>query len=237
MRGSVLGILQYMNISVLGTGVVGRAHAEKLVSLGHSVTVGTKDVQKTMSEQQPDGMGNPPFSVWHKDHAQVKLATFADAAKSGDIIFEALHGAIVVEVLKGVEAELAGKIVIDIANPLDFSRGMPPSLFISNTDSLGEQVQNALPQVKIVKTFNTMNAQLQVNPRLLKDGDHHIFISGNDQAAKQQVTEFLKAYGWKFIIDLGDISTARGTEMLMPIWLRLWGSLKTPMFNYKIVTE
>lgn len=226
-----------MNISVLGTGMVGRAHAEKLVSLGHVVVIGTKDVQRTMTNDKPDGMGNPPFSVWHKDHTQIKLVSFADAAKHGEIIFEALHGAIVVEVLRSVETELIGKVVIDIANPLDFSHGMPPSLFISNTDSLGEQVQNALPKAKIVKTFNTMNALLQVNPRLLKDGDHHIFVSGNDPAAKNQVTELLKSYGWKFIIDLGDITTARGTEMLMPFWLRLWGSLKTPMFNYKIVTE
>lgn len=114
---------------------------------------------------------------------------------------------------------------------------MPPSLFVSNTDSLGEQVQKVLPNTKVVKTFNTMNAMLQVNPQQLADGDHHIFVSGNDAEAKNTVTELLKSYGWKHIIDLGDITTARGTEMMMPVWLRLWGSLKTPMFNYKIVTQ
>lgn len=224
-----------MKVSVLGTGMVGRAHATKLLAMGHDVVIGTNDVTKTMAATKPDAMGNPPFSVWYKDHGKIRLATFADAAIHGEIVIEALHGEIAVEVLKKIESELADKILIDISNPLDFSKGMPPSLFVSNTDSLGEQVQNALPRVKVVKTFNTMTAPLQVNPTMLKDGDHHIFVSGNDSSAKMKVTNLLKSYGWKNIIDLGDITTARGTEMLMPFWLRLWGTLKTPMFNYKIV--
>ncbi len=226
-----------MKVAVLGTGMVGRAHAAKLVELGHDVTIGTNDVAKTLAETKPGQMGNPPFSEWQKANPKVKLATFADAVKDTDMILEALHGAIVVEVLKTLESDLVGKVLIDIANPLDFSKGMPPSLFVSNTDSLGEQVQKALPKTKVVKTFNTMNAMLQVNPQQLANGEHHIFVSGNDTDAKNTVTELLKSYGWKHIIDLGDITTARGTEMMMPVWLRLWGSLKTPMFNYKIVTE
>lgn len=226
-----------MKIAVLGTGMVGRAHAAKLVELGHDVTVGTKDVAKTMAETKPDQMGNPPFSDWQKANPKVKLTTFSEAVKDKDMILEALHGAIVVEVLKTLVSDLANKVLIDIANPLDFSKGMPPSLFVSNTDSLGEQVQKALPKTKVVKTFNTMNAILQVNPQQLAQGDHHIFLSGNDTEAKNTVTELLKSYGWKHIIDLGDITTARGTEMMMPVWLRLWGSLKTPMFNYKIITQ
>ena len=217
--------------------MVGRAHAAKLVELGHDVTIGTQDVAKTMAEAKPDQMRNPPFFEWQKAHPQVKVATFADAVKDTDLILEALHGAIVVEVLKALETDLAGKVLIDIANPLDFSKGMPPSLFVSNTDSLGERLQKALPNTKVVKTFNTMNAMLQVNPQQLAQGEHHIFMSGNDSDAKAKVTELLKSYGWKHIIELGDITTARGTEMMMPVWLRLWGSLKTPMFNYKIVTE
>lgn len=226
-----------MKIGVLGAGMVGRAHAAKLIELGHEIVIGTKDVAKTMTEDKPDAMGNPPFNVWHKDNNKVTLATFEEAAKHGEIIFEALHGAVAVEVLKTFEADLAGKILIDIANPLDFSKGMPPSLFVSNIDSLGEQIQKALPETKVVKTFNTINAMLQVNPQMLANGDHHIFMSGNDADAKVKVTEILKSYGWKNIIDLGDITTARGTEMLMPMWLRLWGTLKTPMFNYKIVKQ
>ncbi len=226
-----------MKVAVLGTGMVGRAHAAKLIELGHEVTVGTKDVAKTMAETNLDQMGNPPYAVWQNDNENVKLATFADAVKDADMVLEALHGTIAVEVLKTLETSLSDKILIDIANPLDFSKGMPPSLSVSNTDSLGEQIQNALPKTKVVKTFNTMNAMLQVHPQQLANGDHHIFVSGNDADAKMRVNELLKSYGWIHIIDLGDITTARGTEMMMPVWLRLWGSLKTPMFNYKIVTE
>ncbi len=225
-----------MKIAVLGTGMVGRAHAAKLIQLGHDVTVGTKDVAKTMAIKEPDQMGNPPYSVWQKERPQIKLAPFTDAVNGADLVLEALHGAIAVEVLKTLEAGLVDKVLIDIANPLDFSKGMPPSLFVSNTESLGEQIQNALPKTRIVKTFNTMNAMLQVNPQQLAGGEHHIFVSGNDSDAKMKVRELLERYGWKHIIDLGDITTARGTEMMMPMWLRLWGSLKTPMFNYKIVT-
>lgn len=224
-----------MKIGILGTGMVGRAHAGKLIELGHEVVMGTKDVAKTMAETKPDAMGNPPFSVWHKTHPHVKLATFAEAANHGEIVWEALSGSSAVAVLTSVEAELAGKILIDIANPLDFSKGMPPSLFVSNTDSLGEQIQKALPKVNVVKTFNTTNAYIQVNPQQLADGDHHIFISGNNADAKAKVTEILKSYGWKNSIDLGDITTARGTEMLLPVWLRLWNALQNPNFNFKIV--
>lgn len=224
-----------MKIAVLGTGMVGRSHAEKLVLLGHDVVIGTKDPAKTMAQDKPDAMGSPPFSVWHQDNSQIKLVSFTDAAKHGEIVFEALHGAAVVEVLNSLKADLAHKILIDIANPLDFSKGMPPSLFVSNTDSLGEQVQKALPETKVVKTFNTMAVTLQVNPQMLANGDHSIFISGNDISAKAEVTKILNSYGWKDVIDLGDITTARGTEMLMPFWLRMWGSLQTPIFNYKII--
>jgi len=226
-----------MKVAVLGTGMVGRAHAAKLVELGHDVVMGTKDVTKTMAETKADSMGNPPFRVWHKKHDKVKLATFSEAAKHGEIIWEALNGAAAVEVLKALENDLGDKILIDIANPLDFSKGMPPSLFVCNTDSLGEQIQRALPKVKVVKAFNTMNAYLQVDPRQLAGGDHHLIVSGNDASAKAQVIKIAKEwYGWEHVIDLGDITTSRGTEMILAIWIRLWGALKTPMFAFKIVT-
>ncbi len=221
-------------IGILGTGTVGRAHAAKLLELGYDVVLGTRDVEKTLADTKKDAMGNPPFSEWRKDHINVKLATFADTAKQGEIIIEALKGEVVIGELKKLEKQLKGKILVDIANPLDFSKGMPPSLLICNTDSLGEQIQKTLPNVKVVKTFNTMNAFLQVAPKQLADGDHHLFLSGNDADAKGKVTEIAKRYGWTNIIDLGDITTARGTEMLLPIWLRLLGALQTPMFNFKI---
>jgi predicted dinucleotide-binding enzyme len=225
-----------INIGILGTGIVGRSHAAKLASLGHEVMIGTRDPAKTLAVGQPDAMGNPPFSAWQKDKSRVKLVVFAEAAARGEFVINALHGGAAVEALKKVEAGLEGKVLIDISNPLDFSKGMPPSLFVCNTDSLGEQIQRALPRTKVVKTLNTMNALLQMNPRELADGDHHAFVSGNDASAKGQVIQVLKEwYGWRNIIDLGDITTARGVEMLLPMWVRLWGVLQTPLFNYKIV--
>jgi len=226
-----------MKISVFGTGMVGRAHAEKLAEMGHDVVIGTQNVAKTLAHTEKDAMGTTSFAEWSGAHKNIKVVTFIQAAQHGEVIFEALKGDVVIEVLKALETQLANKLLIDIANPLDFSQGMPPSLSVCNTDSLGEQLQEALPQVKVVKTLNTMSAYLQVNPEILMDGDHTIFMSGNDQEAKKKVTELLAAYGWTDIIDLGDISTARGTEMLLPIWLRLWGTLKTPMFNFKIKRE
>jgi len=133
------------------------------------------------------------------------------------------------------EDNLNGKIIIDIANPLDFSQGMPPTLSVSNTDSLGEQIQRRFPEAKVVKTLNTMNAYLMVDPSQLAAADHTLFVSGDDAGAKAIVTELLQSFGWTDIIDLGDISTARGTEMLLPIWVRLFGALQKPIFNFKIV--
>jgi len=224
-----------MKITILGTGIVGRTHAKKLTDLGHVVFMGTQDPKKTMQQDKQDMMGNPPFPVWHKDNQSVELLTFSEAAAKGEIIFEALHGQIAVEALKTIKNELTEKILVDISNPLDFSKGFPPALFVENTDSLGEIIQRELPETKVVKTFNTLTAALQVNPKMLADGEHDLFISGNDIDAKNKVMEIQKSYGWKNIIDLGDITTSRGTEMLMPFWLRMMGSLKTPMFNYKIV--
>jgi predicted dinucleotide-binding enzyme len=125
---------------------------------------------------------------------------------------------------------------MDISNPLDFSRGMPPTLFVCNDDSLGEQIQREFPQTMVVKTLNTLTASLMVNPGLLADGDHTVFVSGNDQAAKSQVSKWLAEwFGWKHILDLGDITTARGVEMYLPLWLRLWGALGTGMLNIKVI--
>jgi len=224
-----------MRIGILGTGIVGRSHAGRLSALGHDVAIGTHDVTRTLTRNEPDPMGNISFQEWHKEHPSVKLLPFAAAAKHGEIVFDALRGQFSLSVLSPLAAELDGKIIVDIANPLDFSRGMPPSLLVSNTDSLGEQVQRALPKARVVKIFNTVSAFLQVNPGDLAGGDHDIFMCGNDREAKETVRKIAAGYGWKTVIDLGDITNARGTEMMMPIWLRLWGALGTPAFNFKIV--
>jgi len=224
-----------MNVGVLGTGVVGRIIGAKAAQLGHSVVMGTRDVNKSLAQDKTDGMGNEPLNVWLQQHPQIKLATFAGAATFGAIVFNCTSGGNSLDALSMAgEQNLNGKVLIDIANPLDFSRGMPPTLSICNTDSLGEQIQRTFPQVKVVKTLNTMNANVMVNPSLVP-GDHDVFVSGDDPAAKAQVTEILRTwFGWKSVIDLGDIKTARGVEMMLPVWLSLWGALQTPMFNFRV---
>jgi len=224
-----------MKIGVLGTGMVGRAHTEKLASLGYDVMIGTQDVKKTLAKTDPDQMGNPPFKTWHSKNSKVKLGTFLEVSKHAPMILNALNGKISLKVLKKLKLNLSKKILIDISNPLDFSKGMPPTLFVCNDNSLSEQIQKLLPQTKVVKTLNTTNAYVQVNPKMLARGDHSIFISGNDKSSKTKVEKLLNEYGWKDIIDLGDIKTARGAEMILPIWLSIWNSTGNPNFNFKIV--
>ena len=225
-----------MRFGILGTGVVGRTIAARLDGMGHEVTVGTRDPEETASRAEPDTYGNPPFSVWQEEHLEVRLATFSEAAAHGEMVVNATSGTVSLEVLElAEESNLNGKILIDVANPLDFSQGMPPTLLVSNTDSLGEQIQKRFPEVKVVKTLHTMNAYLMVDPTQLVGADHTVFVSGDDAEAKAKVIELLRSFGWTDIIDLGDITTARGTEMLLPIWLRLFGALQKPVFNFKIV--
>ena len=223
-----------MKIAVLGTGMVGQAVAARLFGLSHDVTVGTRDPEQTLGRTDPDAMGNPPFSAWAADHPQVRVATFADAAAQAEMVVNATNGAGALPALQQAGAEhLAGKVIIDISNPLDFSNGFPPTLFVKDTDSLGEQIQRTFPQARVVKTLNTMTAALMVHPEVLGE-DSSVFVSGDDAEAKSTVADLLKSLGHRDIIDLGDISTARGTEMMLPIWLRLMGALGTPAFNFKI---
>jgi predicted dinucleotide-binding enzyme len=225
-----------VRFGILGTGAVGKTIAARLAGLGHEVMVCTRDPEETMSRTEPDPYDNPPFSAWQEEHSEVRLGMFAEAAAHGEMIVNATAGAVSLEALEQAgEDNLNGKVLIDIANPLDFSKGMPPSLSVSNTDSLGEQIQRRFPEAKVVKTLHTMNAHLMVDPAQLAAADHTVFVSGGDSEAKGKVSELLQSLGWTDIIDLGDISTARGTEMLLPIWLRLFGALQKPIFNFKIV--
>lgn len=227
-----------MKIGVLGTGVVGQTITGKLSELGHDVLVGTRNVARTLAHTEPHPYGFPAFSVWQKDHPRVRLGTFAEAATHAELVINAVNGAGTLPALhQAGTSNLSGKILIDISNPLDFSKGRPPTLSVCNTDSLGEQIQSAFPQLKVVKTLNTVTASLMVDPLQLANGEHQLFVSGNDAAAKAQVTAWLAAwFGWKQIIDLGDITTARGTEMYLPLWLRLMGALGTPVFNIRVVS-
>ena len=225
-----------MRIAVLGTGMVGQAVAARLDELGHDVTVGTRDPEATRARDEADQMGNPGVGTWVEEHPSIGLATFADATTNADLVVNATNGSVSLDVLALAGADnLAGKVLIDIANPLDFSAGFPPTLFVKDTDSLGEQIQRAFPKTHVVKTLNTMNAHLMVRPATLAEGDHSVFVSGNDEVAKKTVAELLISMGHTDVIDLGDLSTARGTEMLLPVWLRLMNALGTPAFNFKIV--
>lgn len=224
-----------MNIAVLGTGMVGQALAGRLLELGHDVVVGTRDPEATRLRDEADGMGNPPFSTWLAAHPSAGLATFADAAGAAELVVNATSGFGALPALEAAGADnLAGKPILDISNPLDFSAGFPPTLWVKDTDSLGEQIQRAFPQAHVVKTLNTLTAALMVNPKDLGQ-ESSVFVSGNDEAAKATVTELLKSFGHTDVIDLGDITTARGTEMLLPVWLRLMGALGTATFNFRIV--
>jgi 8-hydroxy-5-deazaflavin:NADPH oxidoreductase len=224
-----------MDIAVLGTGMVGRAVAGRLHDLGHAVVVGTRDPKATLARTEPDGMGNPPFSAWHADHPAIGLGTFPEAASGAELVMNASSGAAALEVLRLTGgANLAGKLVVDISNPLDFSGGFPPTLFVKDTDSLGEQIQRAFPEAKVVKTLNTMTASLMVDPKML-GASSSVFVSGDDAEAKTTVVTLLESFGHDDVIDLGPLETARGTEMMLPVWLRLMGALGTPFFNVKIV--
>lgn len=215
-----------MKIAVLGTGMVGNAIASKLVSLGHEVKMGSRTAN------------NEKAAEWVKNAGKgASQGTFADAAAHGEIVFNCTLGAVAIDILNQAGAQnLNGKVLIDISNPLDFSKGMPPSLFTKSDDSLAEQIQKAFPEVRVVKALNTVSAPVMVDPSLVNGGDHDMFVSGNDAAAKGRVIEILKGwFGWKHVTDLGDITTARGTEMYLPLWIRLWGSLQTHQFNIKVV--
>jgi hypothetical protein len=201
--------------------------------------MGTRNVADTLARTQPDQYGRPGFSSWRQAHPAVQLGTFAEAAGHGEVVINATNGAASLDALHlAGEANLRDKILIDLSNPLVFSAGMPPYLAVCNTDSLGEQIQRTFPRAKVVKTLNTVTAPLMVNPALVANGDHTLFLSGNDQAAKAQVKSWLQEwFGWRDVIDLGDITSARAAEMYLPIWLRLWGVLGTGMFNVKVVKQ
>ncbi len=228
-------------IAILGTGSVGRTFAEKFITLGYDVMTGTRNVKEKMADKSKDGYGNPPFSEWHSANQAVKMGTFKEASAFGDIILNATKGVESVNILKQADpANLQGKILIDVSNPLDFSKGMPPVLLpdLSNTNSLGEEIQRSFPGLLVVKALNTMWAGLMVNPQMLNGGDHNAFICGNDSSAKSTVKEIMKSFGWsdKNIMDLGDITASRGTEMYLPLWLRIFGTTKNGAFNIKIVS-
>jgi Predicted dinucleotide-binding enzymes len=229
-----------MKIGIIGTGAVGKTIASKLLELNHGVMMGTRNVSDKITSTAKDIYGNPPFNEWLKTNNKVKLGSFAEAAAFGDLIINATNGGNSVTALINAGAKnLAGKVLVDIANPLDFSSGMPPTLLagLNNTNSLGEEIQKTFPDTMVVKTLNTMWCGLMINPNLVGKGDHINFISGNNPEAKTKVKKLLNQFGWldENIFDIGDITGARATESLLPIWLKVMGITKNGAFNFKLV--
>jgi len=204
--------------------MVGESIANKLISLGHSVCMGsrTADNEKAVSWARA---ASPAASV----------LAFSDAARFGEIIFVCTKGDASLDVVRNLPTDAVdGKILIDVSNPLDFSHGMPPSLLICNTNSLGEEIQKAQPRARVVKTLNVVNAAVMVNPAKT-GGSPTMFVSGDDAEAKAKVIGLLQSFGWTDIIDLGNIATARGTEMLLPIWLSVLQTYGHPNYGFKII--
>jgi predicted dinucleotide-binding enzyme len=225
-----------MHIAVFGTATVGRVLAAGFAEHGHQVIIGTRSVADTMARSEPDERGQVAYRVWQEDHPTISLASFADAARASDVIVNATSGMVSESALAQAGASnLAGKVILDVSNPLDFSNGFPPTLDPVNTDSIGERLQRAFPESHVVKTLNTVNANVMVRPSTLGKGDHTIFICGDDGGAKSTVKVLLAELGWGDVIDLGDIASARGMEMYLPLWLRLMGALGTADFNVKVV--
>lgn len=199
-----------MRIGVLGTGVVGTTIASKLRELGHEVLIGSRT-------------------------AGADAVPFADAAAHGELVFNCTNGAASIEALQAAGADnLAGKVLVDVSNALTGSQEAP--LFVTNDDSLGERIQRAFPDAKVVKSLHTVNAAVMVDPTRVP-GEHDIFVCGDDDEAKAQVAELLESFGWprEHILDLGGISAARGTEMYLALWLRLWGAVGSADFNIRVV--
>ena len=212
-----------MRIAVIGTGVVGRTLAQAFQRAGHDVVVGTRDTDATSGREEWVGLGVP-------------LQPLATVAGEADLVVNATSGVASLSALGEVGTDhLAGKVLVDVSNPLDFSQGFPPTLSVKDTDSLAEQIQRAFPDTKVVKALNTVTASVMVDPGSVGDGDTTIFAAGDDAEARQVVVGLLRELGWRDIVELDGVQNARGLEMWMPLWVRLMGALGTSEFNLKLV--
>ncbi len=212
-----------MRIAVIGTGHAGRTLAQGFQRTGHDVIVGTRDPDATRAREEWLGLDVP-------------LAALGMVAADADLVVNVTNGQASVAALGEVGSEhLAGKVILDVANPLDFSQGFPPTLSVKDTDSLAEQIQRAFPEARVVKSLNTVTAAVMVDPSTVGDGDTTVFVAGDDEEARQQVSELLRELGWLDIVELDGLQNARGLEMWLPLWVRLMGALGTGEFNIKVV--
>lgn len=219
-----------MKIAIIGTGMVGRGLAARLAGLGHDVAIGTRDVDDTLART------TPPYAQWQQENPRVRLLTLSDAGEHGEVIINAANGQNALAALEGVGAgPLAGKVLLDLALPLDLSEGFPPTLTISNTDSLGEQIQRAFLDTRVVTSLTSVYYQVMIDPTRVP-GPHSIFVAGDDSDAKRVVEEILRDFGWPTdsIIDLGDISGARGVEMYARLFFTLYNAFESFDFNIHV---
>ncbi len=212
-----------MRIAVIGTGHAGRTLAQGFQRTGHDVVVGTRDPDATRAREEWLGLDVP-------------LAALGMVAADADLVVNVTNGQASLAALGEVGSDhLAGKVILDVANPLDFSQGFPPTLSVKDTDSLAEQIQRAFPEARVVKSLNTVTAAVMVDPSTVGDGDTTVFVAGDDEEARQQVSELLRELGWLDIVELDGLQNARGLEMWLPLWVRLMGALGTGQFNIKLV--
>jgi predicted dinucleotide-binding enzyme len=225
-----------MKVGIFGTGDVGKTLGSALARRDHDVMLGTRDVRKKM-EEKPSADEPATFRDWQSKNKKIRLGSFAEAAAHGEILINATAGHASIEALsKAKPADLKGKILIDVSNALGAWSEGPVELFVSNKDSLAEMIQRAHPGARVVKALNTVTAYLQANPAGLAGGDHDVFVAGNDAEARDRVVRFLRdEFGWRTVIDLGDLTAARGLEMMIMVWIKLWEALGTADFNFKIV--
>ena len=222
-----------MKIGIIGSGVVAQTLGSKLIGLGHDLILGTRDPGKLDDKK----MLGATLREWKSQTGgRAKIGTFQEAAAHGELLINATSGVVSLEALKLAAAEKVGsKVLLDVANELDSSKGMPPRVLASQERCLAEKLAAAFPNLKVVKSLNTISAPVMVDPQALGGGDHTVFVSGNDAGAKATVVGLLKSFGWTDVLDLGDLATARGPEMYLAMWVRLWGATQTGQLNIKVV--
>lgn len=212
-----------MKIGILGTGMVGKTLGTKLVACGHEVRMGAREA------------ANEAAAAWASEAGpRASTGTFADASAFGEVVFLCVLGEVATKVVQAAGDGLAGKVLVDLTNPLDFSEGMPPKLFTSGGDSLGKRVQAAAPQARVVKTLNTVSCNVMIDPASVP-GDHGLFVCGDDADAKAKVVSLLREdFGWRTFHDLGPLAMARCTEGYLPLWVSLYGLMGTDRFNVAV---
>jgi predicted dinucleotide-binding enzyme len=222
-----------MKIGMIGSGSVGQTLGAGLAALGHEVTIGIR--APSAAEMEKPRQNAETLAAWAA-RTGARVAGFAEAAGGADMVFNATRGDASLAALGAAgAANLTGKVLVDVANPLDFSKGMPPFLIpaLSGPTSLGEEIQKAFPEARVVKAFNTIAAAVMVDPGKIP-GEHDLFLAGNDAGAKDAVAEIARGFGWTRIVDLGDIVGARASEALLPFWVRQWMTGGTPLVNIRV---